>query len=139
MNRLFGILCLSAFTFLLSCKHHEAHHEEASTFLVTSPIRVDTTINSEYVCQIRAIQHIEVRALEKGYLQNIYVDEGQFVKKGQLMFQVMPMIYQAELQKAQAEANFVEIEYQNTKALADKNVVSKNELALAQEIGRAHV
>jgi membrane fusion protein (multidrug efflux system) len=70
--------------------------------------------------------------LEKGYLQNIYVDEGQLVKKGQLMFQVMPLMYQAEVQKAEAEANFAEIEYQNTKSLADSNVVSKNELALAK-------
>jgi membrane fusion protein (multidrug efflux system) len=60
------------------------------------------------------------------------VDEGQTVKKGQLMFQIMPMVYQAEQQKAQAEANFAEIEFQNTKALADSNVVSKNELALAK-------
>jgi membrane fusion protein (multidrug efflux system) len=86
----------------------------------------------DYVCQIRAIQHIELRALEKGYLQNIFVDEGQFVKQGQRMFQIMPMLYQAEQQKAQAEANFAEIEYLNTKALADSNVVSKNELALAK-------
>lgn len=44
----------------------------------------------------------------------------------------MPMLYEAELQKAQAEANFAKIEYQNTKTLADSNIVSKNELALAK-------
>jgi membrane fusion protein (multidrug efflux system) len=54
------------------------------------------------------------------------------VKKGQLLFQILPVIYQAETQKAQAEVNFVEIEYKNTKALADSNIVSKNELALAK-------
>jgi len=73
-----------------------------------------------------------VRALEKGYLQKIFVDEGQLVNHGQLMFQIMPMLYQAELQKAQAEAKFAEIEYLNTKSLADRNVVSINELALAK-------
>jgi membrane fusion protein (multidrug efflux system) len=60
------------------------------------------------------------------------VDEGKFVKQGQMMFQVMPMMYQAELQKAEAEAKFAEIEYLNTKQLADSNVVSINELALAK-------
>ena len=68
---------------------------------------------------------------EKGYLQDVLVDEGQFVKAGQLLFRIMPRIYEAELQKAEAEAQAAEIEVQNTKALADKNVVSKNELALA--------
>jgi membrane fusion protein (multidrug efflux system) len=48
------------------------------------------------------------------------------------MFQIMPMLYQAELQRAKAEANFAEIEYLNTKSLAESNVVSKNELALAK-------
>ena len=60
------------------------------------------------------------------------MDEGQFVKKGQLMFKIMPMIYEAEKQKAQAETDFAQIEYENTKLLSDKNVVSPNELALAK-------
>src|ERR1700741_609452 len=115
-----------------SCKHKEEEKEEETNFLVTSPLKKDTLMMRDYVCQIHSIQHIEMRALEKGYLEKIYVDEGDFVKKGQLMFQIMPLIYDAELQKAQAEANFVEIEYQNTNQLSDKNVVSPNELALAK-------
>lgn len=115
-----------------SCGHKKHNKHEEGKFLVTSPIQKDTTIYETYVCQIQAIQHIDLRALEKGYLQNIYVDEGQFVKKGQIMFQVLPLIYQAEMQKAQAEANFAEIEYQTTKNLSDSNIVSKNELALSK-------
>lgn len=48
------------------------------------------------------------------------------------MFRIRPVLYQAEVQRAKAEAEFAEIEYRNTKALADSNVVSANELALAQ-------
>lgn len=112
--------------------HHEHHEEEKPKFLVTSPIRKSTELTREYVAQVRAIQHIEVRALERGYLQGIFVDEGQSVKAGQRMFQIMPLIYQAEVQKAQAELERSEIEYNNTKILADKNVVSPNELALGK-------
>jgi membrane fusion protein, multidrug efflux system len=113
---------------------HSAEHpqEEIAKFLVTSPVRMDTSITEDYVCQIRSIRHIELRAQEKGYLQKIFVDEGQFVKKGQLLFQIMPKLYEAEMQKAQAELNFAEIEYQNTKSLADSNVVAPNELAMAK-------
>ena len=114
------------------CGSTEGASEKESKFLVTSPMKMDTSTTKDYVCQIRSIQHIELRAMEKGYLQTIFVDEGQFVKKGQRMFQIMPTLYKAELQKAQAEANFAEIEYQNTKSLADSNIVSKNELALAK-------
>ncbi len=126
------LISLCALVFFTSCGSHHEESKEETKFLVTSPMRMDTSVSKDYVCQIRSIQHIELRALEKGYLQEIYVDEGQSVKKGQLMFQIMPTLYKAELQKAQAEANFVEIEYQNTAKLAESNVVAPNELALAK-------
>jgi membrane fusion protein (multidrug efflux system) len=132
MKRIQQIVCLAALLLTASCKHEESHKEEQAMFPVTNPMRIDTTIYNEYVCQIHSHQRIEIRALEKGYLEKIYVDEGQFVRKGQLMFQIMPTIYQAELQKAQAEVNYAQIEYQNTKTLAGNNIVSPNELALAQ-------
>ena len=115
-----------------SCESKKEEKQEQVTFLVTSPVQKDTMVLVNYVCQIRAIQHIELRALEKGYLQKIYVDEGKYVKQGQLMFQIMPVMYNAEFNKAEAEVNFVEREYLNTKSLADSNIVSKNELALAK-------
>lgn len=115
-----------------ACKPKEKEQVEAATFLVTSPSLKDTLIYREYVCQIQSINHIEMRSQERGYLQKIFVDEGQFVKKGQLMFQIMPVIYQAEMAKAKAEMSFAEIEYKNTRSLADQNIVSPNELALAK-------
>lgn len=125
-------LCVSLL-FLSGCHTERAEAAgEETKFLVTTPLKRDTLTTRDYVCQIRAIQHIEVRALERGYLQEIFVDEGKSVKKGQQMFQIMPLLYKAELQKAQAEADFAEIEFRNTKSLADSNVVSVNELALAK-------
>ena len=116
----------------VGCGHSEHHEEEHVAYPVTHPLRRDTDIVSEYVAQIRAVQHIEVRAMERGYLQEIFVDEGQFVQEGQAMFQIMPMLYQAEFLRSKAEANFAEIEYQNTRTLQESNVVSPNELALAK-------
>ncbi|MCB5191324.1 efflux RND transporter periplasmic adaptor subunit [Methylobacillus arboreus] len=125
---------VSVLVVLLSGCHQqeESKHEEALKLEVTSPLRRDTSITREYVSQIHAIRHIEIRALERGYLQNIYVDEGQKVSEGQPMFKIMPNIYQAELLKSKAEADMVLIEYQNTKALTEKNIVSPNELAVAK-------
>ncbi|MBC2838822.1 efflux RND transporter periplasmic adaptor subunit [Robiginitalea sp. SC105] len=117
-----------------SCESRKQEKAEATQFLVTRPIRKDTAITKDYVCQIHSTRHIELRALEKGYLEHISVDEGQFVKKGQPMFHIMPNVYQAELQKARAEAEVARIELENTQLLADGNVVSANELAMA----RAH-
>ena len=113
MRKLFSLICFAAI-FIVSCKHEEHQKEETTKFIVTSPEQKDTLIYQEYVSQIRSIQHIELRTLEKGYLQKIYVDEGQAVKKGQLLFQILPVVYQAETQKAQAELTTAMVEFQNT-------------------------
>jgi membrane fusion protein (multidrug efflux system) len=115
-----------------SCTTKKEEAEESVNFIATSPLQVDTSFSKEYVSQIRSVRNIEIRAQEKGFLQNIYVDEGQFVTAGQLLFRIMPKMYEAELLKAKAEANAAEIEWQNAKTLAEKNIVSKNEQALAQ-------
>jgi membrane fusion protein (multidrug efflux system) len=132
MKTVFMVVVLFAVQFVIGCQSHKEESHEAVEFSVTSPLKMDTVVTKEYVCQIRSVSHIELRTLERGYLQKIYVDEGQFVRKGQLMFQIMPLVLEAEQRKAQAEANFAEIEYRNTKSLADSNVVSVNELALAK-------
>jgi membrane fusion protein (multidrug efflux system) len=132
MNRLLTIAYMASIMLFASCSEQLAEKEKEATFLVTSPIQTDTTIYKEYVSQIHSANHIELRSQEKGYLQKIFVDEGQFVKKGQLMFKLMPAIYEAEVSKSKAELNFAEIEYKNTKGLADNNVVSASELAMAK-------
>lgn len=123
---------LFAWLYQTSCTSAKGEKEEASKYTVTSPVRMDTSFTKEYVSQIRSVRNIEIRAQEKGYLQNIYVDEGQFVKAGQILFRIMPKLYEAELLKAQAETKVAEIELQNASTLAGKNIVSKNEQAIAQ-------
>lgn len=124
-------MSLGAVLCLASCAKKEEEKEEAVEYQVTSPLLKDTTITKEYVGQVRAIRHIEMRAQQRGYIQNIYVDEGQYINQGQAMFQIMPKLYEAELQKAQAEANYADIERQNTQKLADSKIVAPTELAMA--------
>ncbi|KAF2328787.1 MULTISPECIES: efflux RND transporter periplasmic adaptor subunit [Flavobacterium] len=132
MKRIILFTGFMALVCLTSCAEKKEEKEEAEKFTVTNPIKIDTSFTKDYVSQIRSVRNIEIRAQEKGFLQNIYVDEGQFVKAGQLLFRIMPNMYQAELLKAQAEQKSAEIELQNAKLLADKNIVSRNELSVAQ-------
>jgi membrane fusion protein (multidrug efflux system) len=118
--------------FLQGCQAQKEHEEKHDKYFVTSPVIRDTFTTREYVCQIKAIQHIELRALDRGYLQEIFVDEGKFVPKGTLMFRLLPIQYQAELRKAQAEADYAKIDYQQAKILADSNVISPIQLALVK-------
>lgn len=102
-----------------------------TVYQVSKPLVKDLTLNDEYVCQIRAIQHIEIRSLEKGYLQNVLVDEGQTVSKGQLLFQIKPSVYQADVEKSEAEFALSKIELENNQALVDKDIISSSEAAMS--------
>lgn len=116
----------------VSCQSEQKEKKEAASFNITSPLIKDTVIDKDYVAQIRSINHIELRAQERGYIQSIYVDEGQFVQKGQLLFKIMPNLYESDVNRAKAEAKYAEIEYQNTKNLADKDIVAPQEMAMAR-------
>ncbi len=125
-------VCASVLFYCSCSGKKEEEKEEKTNYTATSPLTLDTSFTKEYVSQIRSVRNIEIRAQEKGFLQNIYVDEGQNVKAGQLLFKIMPKMYEAEVLKAQAEVKASEIELANTKLLADKNVVAPNELAMAK-------
>jgi membrane fusion protein, multidrug efflux system len=132
MNRIALLSSMCLLASFASCDPKKKIIEESGKFIVTSPLKMDTCFTKEYVSQIQSFRNIEVRAQEKGYLQSINVDEGQFVKAGQLLFKIMPKLYEAEYLKAQAAAKGAELEMLNTKTLAEKNIVSPTELSIAQ-------
>jgi membrane fusion protein (multidrug efflux system) len=109
---------------------HEGGEHAAHKILVTSPIRQDVTSTQQYVCQIHSCQHIEVRALEGGYLEQIAVKEGQAVKKGDLLFKILPVLFQAKLGSEEAEVARLEIELHNAEALLKRGFVSEPEIAI---------
>jgi membrane fusion protein (multidrug efflux system) len=111
-------------------KHEEKPHQEHHKVVVTIPQAKGVTITQRYVCQIHSQRHINVCAMENGYLEAISVKEGQAVKKGDLMFKIIQTLYQAKLDAEVAEADLAQLEFKYTKKLSEDNVVSPNEVAL---------
>jgi membrane fusion protein (multidrug efflux system) len=107
-------------------------HEEERKIVVTSPKQKDVILTQQFVCQIHSRRHIEVRALESGYLEAIPVKEGQAVSQGDPLFKIVPTLFKAKLDTESAEAQQEQIEFDNTKKLCEQNVVSQQELALSQ-------
>lgn len=110
---------------------------EIKSYQVVNPIITDTTYEREYATTINSLQNVEIRNKVRGFIEEIYVDEGQKVQTGQILFalnskELEQQIHKAEatIQSAQAELKGVEIEYENTKKLFDKNIVAKSELDL---------
>jgi len=115
-----------------SDRAHDREHETADhPIVVTSAARRDVPTTQTYVCQIHSRRHIELRALQGGYLQEIHVQEGQSVEQGQLLFKILPVVYQARLETDRAKLQLAEITLQNTQKLFEQKVVSDQELAMA--------
>ncbi len=127
------LILLLAFVPISACDipKEQAEHEHHK-ILVTSPLKKDVVNTQQYVCQIHSYRHIEVRALESGYLEAIQVKEGQSVKQGDSLFKVVTTLYEARLDAEVAEAQLAQIEFNNTERLFQQKVVAQPEVALAQ-------
>jgi membrane fusion protein (multidrug efflux system) len=106
---------------------------------VLAIVAKDTLLHRSYVATINARQNVELRAKVSGFLEEILVDEGQFVRKGQPMFRLNDAEYKvqvsrakAALSSAMADVKGVEVELQRVRTLVDKRIVSASELALAE-------
>ncbi|RYU97677.1 efflux RND transporter periplasmic adaptor subunit [Emticicia agri] len=144
-------LTLSMLILASSCSSDkdEKQVQEMEKFPVTSPIAIDTTLPIDYVAEINAVQNVEIRARVKGYLDHIYIDEGKYVKQGQLLFTINNQELNENIVKATAilkstvtELKAAELALKNVKHLVDKNVISNTELEMAKnkvELAKAKV
>lgn len=135
-------LFAAAFLFLfVACNKPAERNTETieDIFPATQPIVIDTVFAQEYVADIQSMQHVEIRAQVKGFLEKIHVDEGQEVRAGQLLFTLSNKAFREDLWQAKAalnsaiaEAKMAEVEMNNTRTLVEKNIIGKPELNLAE-------
>ncbi len=111
-------------------KHEEEAHQEHSKILVTAPKVQEVIITQSFVCQIRSQRHIEVRALEGGYLSKIGIKEGQTVKAGDVMFKILPILYKARLDAEVAEADLARLKWMQSKKLLNDRAVSEQDVKM---------
>ncbi len=109
--------------------NQKSDHEHQK-IVVTNPLAKDVTFTQPYVCQIHARRQINIRALMSGYLEAIRIKEGQMVKAGDVLFKVIPTLYEAKYAAAVAEVQLARNLYENTKGLSEgkPSVVSRQEV-----------
>ena len=132
------ILALIALSLPACHMDKEQTHEEHHKIVVTSPQAKYVILTQPYVCQIHSQRHINVRALQDGYLEEILVKEGQAVKAGEVMFRILPTLYKAEYDAEVAEVRLAQIKLDNTKKLFEQRVVSIQDVRLHEaELAKA--
>ena len=137
---LFCILILAGIT-ISSCSEKSKHIIKSKPVTVPVLELKSKSINlpQTYICDIQAVQFVEVRAKVEGYVDNIFVDEGEYVKKGQALFQLSSFEFKemvnrtrAALFQAKAEGNAAKLEVERLQVLVDKDIITSSELELAK-------
>ena len=97
-----------------------------------------TTTYNDFPATMQGENIVEIRPMVDGYLEEIYVQEGAIVKKGQLLFKIKNPIYdqavvtaKAAIKIALADVNTAKMEVEKVRPLVDKEIVSKYELESA--------
>lgn len=134
------IFVLVAMMLLYSCKNGEVENEEsAKKYELLTVATQDYTLNAVYPASIQGEQDIKVIPRVEGYLQGVYVKEGDRVRSGQLLFRIDDVAYRSAVESANANVQMmtatlsrVQLEYNGKKSLHDKGIVSDFELSLAE-------
>ena len=95
----------------------------------------NTELQTSYPATIRGVQDVEIRPKISGFITKLCVKEGQSVKKGQLLFEIDNVTYQAAVRQAKAAVNSAEAQlntskltYENNQKLFANNVIGTYEL-----------
>jgi len=124
-----------ALTFFTSCVKKPTPKPTAPIVEVISVIQKDTPIIREWVASTDGFINATIRPQVTGYLMTQLYKEGDFVKKGQVLFEIDPRTFQANV--AQAKGDFLramanwktaKLNLARVKPLAEKNAVSQKDL-----------
>lgn len=130
---------------IASCKSRTVE-EETSDYKTLTVKLENRTLMQGYSARLDGQQVVEVRPQVSGLITRICIDEGQKVRKGQVLFVIDQVPYQAALAEAtanvkSAEANLAtaKLNLESAEVLREKNVVqdydlntARNELAIAE-------
>jgi membrane fusion protein, multidrug efflux system len=136
---------ISLFTLvLMSCssdKHNIQQNSAVKDYSVLRMVPKSVTVHQDFPATIQGQRVIEIRPMINGYLQEIYINEGDHVKKGQLLFKINNPQYEQEvltakasINSAVANVNSARMEIEKVKPLVEKQIVSDFRLQSAELI-----
>ena len=129
----FAILC-AVFLASSGCMKREAQLTPAKPVeVVVTPAVVRDVIDFEdFTGRLEAVSRVEIRAQVKGYLINRNFKEGAEVKKGELLFEIDPKIYQAEYDRTEANVAQAHVVITRLKADYERAKILRQSKAIPQ-------
>lgn len=134
-----GAAAISALT-LSSCggDQQAGQQQQAPEVEVMTVTPGSSELETSYPATIKGKTDIAIRPQVTGFITKVHVDEGQQVHKGQVLFTLDQVQFQAAVEQAQASVavaktavSTAQMTADNKKALLDKNIISDYEYQMA--------
>ncbi len=134
-------LMLAAVVLFPSCSNKGQQMQQAPApeiaTITLSPQNAD--LQNSFPATIKGKTDIEIRPQVTGFITKVHVDEGQHVRKGQVLFTLDQVTFNAAVEQARAAVNSAQtavntakMTADNKKALLDKNIISAYEYQLSE-------
>jgi membrane fusion protein (multidrug efflux system) len=137
MNRMkikyFAVILIASMS-LLSCNNKEAAKQAptAMPYKVMELNKSNTTLLAEYPTSLEGVVDVDIRAKVDGYIEKIFVDEGQHVKKGQILFKLETQTATQDAAAAKARVDVAQVEVNRLVPLVERNIISNVQLETAK-------
>lgn len=144
--RTLGILIVAVIAF--SCSVKQQGGQADSGIVKEYPVMVvkqqSTRLFKDYPTKLQGQQTVEIRSKISGYIEQIMVDEGAMVHKGQVLFrlnsndiQAMVRSAEAQVKVAEADVNSAKINLEKTRPLVERDIISKFDLESVASVLKA--
>ncbi|WP_338395588.1 efflux RND transporter periplasmic adaptor subunit [Fulvitalea axinellae] len=110
----------------------ESYQMQASPFPTVKVEKANLIKYDRYPASVEGESNIEIRAKVSGYISKVYVDEGQEVKKGQLLFRLETETLSQNARAAKAAVAQAGVEVARLEPLVKQNIVSPVTLRTAR-------
>ncbi|MBS9524139.1 efflux RND transporter periplasmic adaptor subunit [Litoribacter ruber] len=101
-HRIYCLMLLGLLPFLFSCGEEE-EEEEPTVVQTVQARKSNVNFTQQYPATVTAVEEVELRADVNGYITGIYIEEGQRVKKGQLLYQIDETRFRARKEQAESQ------------------------------------
>src|SRR5690554_1235184 len=135
MKRSYSFFLMIGILFLYSsCKNDatEQQQQQATPVPVIEVPQKSLSSYTIYPATIEGINSSDIRAKVTGYITHVLVDEGQKVKKGQVLFRLETASLSQDAEAAQANVNAAQVEVDKLIPLVEKNIISAVQLETAK-------
>ena len=130
-NSLVALSCILLFT---SCNDSEVKTAapEANPYPTIKVSKRDITSYKTYPAIMEGAVSSEIRPKISGYITEVAIQEGQRVKKGQLLFKLETQSLSQDASAAKANVKAAQVEVDKLKPLVEKNIISSVQLETAK-------